>query len=246
MKLHNREIPKVKVISNSSSANNGTTITIYAYNNNTMDKFTHSILKDYIYWFTKFGSIELWFNVIVNKDVILKLKGLDRNELELLSFGHPFPKESDNINSLFDTYVVNAPDYYCKRLIKSGTLRLRPDIQYHAIFSIEGNRIKHGYNEMVRHGGYQAPSGAYTVQERYGLWICKDFIPIQRANHWIPGKGYEYTKLHAFINCQSLRLTANRGSIDNTPVEILNDLHELVNNIYNSIIASDYWHEMDW
>lgn len=36
----------------------GTNICIYGYNNNRRDKFTHEQLKDYILWFTKFGSVE--------------------------------------------------------------------------------------------------------------------------------------------------------------------------------------------
>ncbi|MBZ0264107.1 hypothetical protein K8I28_05520, partial [bacterium] len=221
-------------------------ISIYGYNNNSMELFTHSVIKDYVLWFTKHGSIEREFNVFDNSDVNLLLKGLDSSESESITHGHIFPPESNNINELFSEYIVKAPDYYCKRVINRGQLKNRPDIHYDAIFSIEGNRVKHGYNDMVRRGGYQAPVGAYTVQERYGLWICKDYIPIQRVNEWIPGKGYEYTKLHAFINCQNLSLTANRGSIDNTPSEILKDLKNAVKNIYEKIIGSDEWSEMEW
>ena len=35
-------------------------------------------------------------------------------------------------------------------------------------------------------------------------------MPIQRKNEWIAVKGEEYTKFHAFINCQGVSLTANR------------------------------------
>ena len=99
---------------------------------------------------------------------------------------------------------------------------------------------------MLRRSGYSAPRGAYTIQERYGLWLTKDFIPIQRKNEWITYKGYEYTKFHAFFNCQSLRLTANRGSVENTPSEILQDIQEEVKRIYNEITQSDEWAAMEW
>ena len=71
-----------------------------------------------------------------------------------------------------------------------------------------------------------------------GIWVCKDFMPIKRVNEWITSKGTEYTKLHAFINCQGLRLTANRGSFENTPSEIQQDLREAVREIYDGIIKS--------
>ena len=99
---------------------------------------------------------------------------------------------------------------------------------------------------MLRRPGYSAPGGAYTIQERYGLWLCKDRIPIQRKNEWITFKGSEYTKFHAFFNCQDLRLTANRGSIDNTPSEILQDIKNEVKKIYDDIVKGDEWTAMEW
>jgi len=32
-------------------------------------------------------------------------------------------------------------------------------------------------------------TGRYRVADRYGLWLCKDYIPIQRINDWIIGFG---------------------------------------------------------
>ena len=99
---------------------------------------------------------------------------------------------------------------------------------------------------MLRRSGYVAPAGAYTIQDRYGLWLCKDHIPIQRKNEWINTKGSEYTKMHAFINCQSLNLTANRGSIENTPTEIIQDIEDVVKNIYQEIVQSEEWLQLDY
>ena len=92
-----------------------------------------------------------------------------------------------------------------------------PEIKYQAVFYVEGTKVKYEYNPMIRRSGYTAPEGSYTIQDRYGIWVCKDFMPIKRVNEWITSKGTEYTKLHAFINCQGLRLPANRGSFENTP-----------------------------
>lgn len=116
-----------------------------------------------------------------------------------------------------------------------------PKIKYQAVFYIEGTKVKYGYNPMIRRSGHTAPEGSYTVQDRYGIWICKDFMPIQRKNEWITSKRSEYTKFHAFINCQGLRLTANRGSIENTPSETLHDLKDVVKEIYDDIVQSDDW-----
>ncbi len=224
----------------------GTKITIRGFNNNQGTVFTHDRLRDYIKWFTKFGSCERIFGHKLHSEKLVYLKGLDVNELEKIEFGHYFPEESRPIAELFSLHVVKAPDYYCKRIIRQGTLSRYPAMHYDAVFYIEGNRVKQGYNTMLRRQGYTPPKGGYTVQERYGIWLCKDYIPIERKNEWIASKGSEFTKFHAFFNCQNLSLTANRGSTANTMPDILSDIRSEVQRIYEEIVASDYWRDIDW
>lgn len=245
--LFNQHIPQVDVgVEQVEGAKSGTKICIYGYNNDRRDKFTHEQLKDYILWFTKMGSVEAEFGIEKNKDVKLKFKGVDQDDFEELSYGHVFPNESKKVAELFDEHMVDAPKWYCKKIVKTGSLKNLPEIKYQAVFYVEGTRVKYEYNPMIRRSGYTAPEGSYTIQDRYGVWVCKDFMPIKRVNEWIASKGSEYTKLHAFINCQGLRLTANRGSFENTPSEIQQDLREAVREIYDSIIQSDDWGELEW
>lgn len=244
--LFNQKIPQVDVsVEEALQEEKGTIINIYGYNNNRRDKFTHEQLKDYILWFTKIGSVEAVFDINRNSDIKLQFKGVDHDQFEELKYGHYFPQESKKVSELFEEYMVDAPKWYCKKIIKVGSLKNMPEIKYQAIFSIEGTKVKYGYNPMIRRSGHTAPEGSYTVQDRYGIWICKDFMPIQRKNEWITSKS-EYTKLHAFVNCQGLRLTANRGSIENTPSEILQDLKDAVKEIYDNIVQSDDWSDLEW
>lgn len=243
-KLYDRKIP-IAVVSENSDFIKGTKITIFGYNNNRRDRFTHQILKDYIGWFTKHGAVENQF-IEFKTTVSLRLRGLGRDDYEDIPQGHYFPEDSKDINKLFEQYLVKAPDYYSKKIVRTGTLKNFPEVRFNAIFCLEGKYTKYSYNEMLRRPGYSAPKGAYTIQERYGLWMCKDFIPIQRKNEWITFKGSEYTKFHAFTNCQDFRLTANRGSIDNTPSEILQDIQAEVRKIYEEIIKGDEWTSMEW
>lgn len=246
-KLHDRQIPVVNVREEViETRTSGTTVTIYGYNNNRRERFTHARLRDHILWFTKFGSIEGQFKIESLENVKLRLKGLDQSDFETLTFGHPFPAESPNVNALFDAHTVQAPTYYCRRAFFIGCLPNHPEVKYHAVFSVEGRRVKYDCNPMLRRPGYNAPEGAYTVQDRYGLWLCKDFIPIQRKNEWITTKGSEFTKLHAFVNCQALKLTANRGSVENTAAEILQDLETVVRRCYQSITESDEWLQLNY
>jgi len=182
-KLFDREIPSVSATEESTPEKlSGTIVLIKGYNNNRRESFTHEIIRDFVIWFTKFGSVEAPFGIDQHKDVQLLLKGLNRDEPEELTYGHYFPENSANMTRLFEEHLVDAPKYYCKRIIKNGKLKNFPEIKYQAIFAIEGNKVKQDCNPMLRRQGYIAPDGSYTVQERYGLWLCKDFIPIQRAN----------------------------------------------------------------
>lgn len=246
-RLFGRELPDVSVEEQPvESEPNGTVITVKGYNGNRRERFTHEILKDYIHWFTKMASFELQFGQFKHQNFAVQLKGLNRKELEVIPFGHPFPEESAGISQLFDKHLVDAPDYYCKRILKSGQLPNHPEVGYEAIFSIEGNKVKQEQNPMLRRRGYQAPPGAYTVQERYGIWLCKDYIPIQRANEWISVRGTEYTRFHAFFNCQDFKLTANRGSVNNTPSQLLKDIEQTIRDVFESITNSDDWRDIEW
>jgi hypothetical protein len=246
-KLFDREVPTVEITqSDAPEMQSRTKIVIRGYNNNRRERFTQEILRDYIHWFTKTGSFEHLFPDVDQRPLDVFLKGLNQKQPEKLIPGHPFPAESEDINSLFETHLVNAPNHYCKQIKKSGQLPNHPEIMWHAVFSIEGNRVKLDSNPMLRRQGYQAPLGAYTVQERYGLWVCKDFIPVQRMNEWITIKGSEYTRFHAFINCQELRLTANRGSVNNTPIEYLKDLEEVAKDLFDAVTNSDEWRDIEW
>lgn len=245
--LFDNKIPSVEVEEESTDdLNSGTKIIIYGYNENRRDKFTHAQLKDYVIWFTKFGAVEQCFDINENADAKLLLKGVDADRYEEISFGHVFPAESVSVNKLFDEYLVDAPKWYCKRIVRVKSLKNFPEIKFQAVFYVEGTKVKYSYNPMIRKKGYSAPEGAYTVQDRYGIWLCKDYMPIQRKNEWISQKGSEYTKLHAFVNCQALRLTANRGSIENTPSEILQDLRDAIREIYEEIVQGDDWSDLEW
>ena len=244
--LYDGDIPIVRWSATPDNGPSYTRIVITGYNNNRRNLFTHEILRDHILWFTKFGSIERQFGHDRYDGVELVLQGLNRSEPQTLTFGHVFPDPSPDIHVLFEEHLVDAPHLYCERVVRKGHLSTFPEIEYQAVFFIDGRWVKYQYNPMLRRRGYSAPEGAYLVQERYGLWLCKDFIPIQRKNEWITTKGSEYTKLHAFVNCQHLHLTANRGSADNTPAEYLQALEGEVRKLYEEIIAGDTWHDMRW
>lgn len=236
-------------ISDCPSSHHGTMIQIIGYASDDSSQFAHHRMRDYIEWFTKFGSVENQFfgnphNVPQSTLSIIKLGGVDRfDNPEQIFFGHPFPKQTKDLNSLFNSYLQEAPKHYCKRIIRKGTLPHYPEYAWHAVISLEGDTVKNDFNPCL---GKKKSTGLYNVQERYGIWLCKDFVPIQRKNEWIVTKGSEFTRYHAFFNCQAFTLTANRGSVESTDTNIMQDIEHVIKQLRIDIENSPEWENWDW
>jgi len=209
----------------------GTEITITGYNDNERSRFIRDVAKDYLVWFTKIGSIEQVFGTTLLANFKVSLKCLDQDDFEEVPFGHPFPAESSDINRLFEQKGAAAADYYVKRYVwRNQRLIDHPEATFDAVISVEGDEIKRSYNPMIRDRP-RLETGRYRVSDRYGIWLCKDHIPVVRVNEWITGFGSgsnAFVLLHGFVNCQSLKLTANRGDIANTDPKILEELKSAV------------------
>jgi hypothetical protein len=208
----------------------GTEIKITGYNDNERSRFRQDVIRDYLRWFTKLGSIERVFGHHGLAPFTVSLQAIG-SEPELLTFGHPFPEETTDIHKLFDELGPQAADHYVKRFVhKSEQLPNHPEITFDMVVSVEGDDAKRQYNSMIRERR-QKDTGKYRVADRYGLWLCKDYVPIERVNDWITGFGSgsnAFVLLHGFVNCQDLKLTANRKSIANTDARVLEDLRVAV------------------
>lgn len=234
----NAHEPRVRRIKNFQD-HTGTDIHVIRYNQNQRSRFVQDEVKDYIYWFTKFGSVESQFGHEKLKNFRIFLKSLDSQDFEELEFGHPFPPENFEIEKLFANHGASAASLYVKQFLwKQERLEKLPEVTFDVVLSVEGDTAKRTYNPQIR--DRRRKGGQYRVGDRYGLWLCKDHIPIQRVNDWIPGFGSgsnAFTLLHGFINCQHLKLTANRGSIANTEPEILEELKLATNKLVQEVDA---------
>lgn len=239
-KLNNREIHIPKVREVDTEFPQGTSIRIEGYNSNQRSQYKQDIIKDYLYWKTVLGTVETEFkDRTIDRIIEVKLKALDwDDEAELLPMGHKFAKERTNVDALWDDYSENAVDYYAKKYIYSRlTLPSFPEVKYDVVIYVEGDAAKREYNPMIRERK-NTKSGTYKVSDRYGIWLCKDFVPIQRVNEWVTGFGTgsnSVVMLHGFVNCQKLKLTANRGSFANTDANIMKELRESIDKILNEI-----------
>lgn len=215
----------------------GTFIRVEDYNKSERSAFVQDIVKDYLLWFTKVGSIEKIFGVDRLASFKVFLKCLGTNDFEEIPFGHIFPEPNSDIQKLFDAFTSEAGDWFCKRYLKKASLQELPDVAFEAVISVEGDRVKRSYNPMIRER-IGKDSRKYKVADRYGVWLCKDFIPIQQVNEWISGFGTgsnSFVLLHGFVNCQTLKLTANRGSIANTDPKVTAELQKTVQGLIAEI-----------
>lgn len=267
-KLFENEIPKANIETISSerlmqirlewgfgglSSENGTMIRVHEYHDNDKIGLEHAAVKDYVIWFTRWGSWEPKLSTVaeINRpevDSMLKcklfLRGLGKIEPadqdELLPFGHVFPSADCT-----DTRELRAKDDVdpLKWFVRTWAfndvpLKQNPDKRIDFIFALEGEAARREYNEMLRRQGRPRQPGDYLSEDRYGLWLGKDFVPVQRFNSWV-AQHSEYTRMHAFVNCQDLSLTANRGSVENSEQALIADIGGTVENLFESEIKSD-------
>lgn len=234
-KLHQARIRQIPPYQD----HDGTVIRIFGYNQNQRAEFVQAIVKDYICWFTKFGSVEAVFGPSSLAGFKIDLKCLDADQFETLTFGHPFPEENSEINELFEQHGSNAASLFVKRYFKRDRLEKLPEVTFDMVVSVEGDAAKRSYNQQIRERR-RKETGRYKVSDRYGLWLCKDFIPVERVNEWIVGFGTgsnAFTLLHGFVNCQRLKLTANRGSVGNTDPSVVEELKRTVQAFLDEIDA---------
>jgi hypothetical protein len=218
-----------------------TEVTIRGYHTRTNEDFRHETLKDYIQWFTKFGSVELELEIEGNKDKVIELQGLGKSEPELLQFGHSFPSISNNINKLQKQYKDTWTKFYVNKWVfPSVPIEGHPASSIDVVFYLEGDSAKKAHNLMLTRQGRPRERWHYGVSERYGLYVCRDYIPLppsQRVNEWLTVTS-EWTLYHAFVNCQDFELTANRGSVGNTDRSFLTKVRETVEKLFKTQIKA--------
>ena len=182
--LQRREVPKVVCESKEfADEKQGSQVRIFGYNSNTQAGFSHNEIKDYIYWFAKFGSPELEVEKETYKDVKIQLKGLGVPEFEELDFGHRFAEVNTDIRALRSKDKISPLDYYVARwAFNDAQVIGKPGCTIDFVFYIEGDKAKREYNKMIHEKWQVWKPGEYDVGDRYGLWLCKDHIPIQHES----------------------------------------------------------------
>ena len=233
-------------------ADSGTSIRVTGYHQNSKSGLEHDHLRDYILWFTRWGSWEPKLRAVTRttSDAVqdlssceLSLRGLGRDDYENLPYGHVFPAtDCIDLRQLRAKDDVDPLKHYVRTwAFASEPLRKNPEKKIDFLFAIEGEAARREYNDMLRRQGKPRRLGDYLSEERYGLWLGSDFVAVQRFSAWVSERS-EYTRMHAFVNSDDLALTANRGSVENTSQELLSDIEGTVRAIFAERIeeTADY------
>jgi len=229
----------------------------------TMFKLNHKNLRDYSKWYTVFGTIRTLFdeelkergiklyinglnmlsfknefNNLEKIDPIPKFEIINNIEYEILELGHTFPDERYMESSMknYAKEIHSTKPYYeyYSRMIINEEVSCTNNMNFRLIVNIEGYETKRRYDVLLTKRGKPRTDITHTDSERYGIWACKGGIPVERVDEWLEGGKGGYTFMHAFIDCDDLNLTANRGSIQNSGIEKI----EIIKNELNQIFSN--------
>ncbi len=152
-------------------------------------------LTKYLQWYTVLGSFGQYFNSPRKMDV--ELKPTDSPVPVTLNYGFKFPDEQTDID--------NGLESVCK-LFEPETINCgQTEDGKQVTIEIIGALLGDVHRNIV--------PNTYT---HMGLWLCKDYIRIERNNGLLESvfKGqYYYRSMLIFANCQQFDLTANRNNI---------------------------------
>ncbi len=93
-----------------------------------------------------------------------------------------------------------------------------------AIVRVEGRRRQY---ETYPEASWQGHPGLYSFEERFGLWLCRDYVPVAHRNdllrialeraskHRLKFDLGRFRNWQVFVNDQNLKLTSNRNDFSN-------------------------------
>jgi hypothetical protein len=178
-----------------------------------------------------------------------------------IPFGHPFPDSGtvkidpnerledviEQIKGMPYDDMVGRLEEAKKRhwlyIIEVGTLKDIPDVNWQAIISVEGEYTKQLYNPFLRKR-QSSSKFSYKAEDRYGLWMCKDFFCVQRANDIameVLGKEGQRTRFQILLNCQDLGTNMDRNSVGNTDANISKGIRDVAKDLVKRMIEDDSW-----
>jgi hypothetical protein len=239
------KVPQYKVY-NRDDLENGTEIIISGYVVDNPEKyFNYYNLKDYILWFTAGGNFK---NIFANY-LILQSKVKDMNKSPKIHIKDEILDKQCQMTGVhqFTPPNENPREDVNSKKYKRSVNYCRAFGPFHKETTING--------EYVSLQMYGTISGvncrkkicklkqSETYKSRFGLYLCKDFIPFEKANFLLGDE--QYYHYHLLVNSQNFELTADRNSIsnmDNIKVKwIFSQIEEIFRESIKPIAEKEYF-----
>jgi hypothetical protein len=208
----------------------GTTIRLIEFTPNSerlIPAFNFTPLENYIRWFTIFGSFEHEVNPASTADRMeLFVKATNETTEKPITFGHNLPTADCTDFKKLKDLDARRPTNYFSKMFKRPKYVTPQGYELDMFALIEGPRVRAERDTCIKR---QRAGGLYREDERYGIWLCKDYIPVDYGYHqeWsddpqFPGiADLDLTRALIFVNCQDFSVTANRNSVGNSPDPLL-------------------------
>ncbi len=241
VRVYNKELPAPAIYSAAgaeekareynliSPVGRGTRIRLIDYTPNShrlIDDFQQAKIENYLRWFTIYGSFE---HVVKNQKPLpplrLFVQGTDRASPSEIMFGHAWPEQDCiDIKAMKQKDERRPFNYFCKTF-RAKDYAVSGGFRIDIAVLVEGARGRAERDSAIRRKGRQ--NALYREEERYGLWLCKDYLPVQMETDGLGGEVRalldieDSSRALIFVNCQDFALTANRGSVGNSSKDLL-------------------------
>ena len=215
-KLQKNIVPEYVIQELESDGKRGTRVVITSYKADSPENFFNlESIKDYIQWFTIGGSFR---NIFANKvnvkkqinniDIVPQIIIEDRinEKSELISGIHQFEEPNENIRLYNSTDVLYTSDDYARTFgpyIRETNIK-GEYVSVQTYGTISGKNAKRKICSLNTEQEYKS---------RFGLYLCKDFIPCVKMDELLDTDDYYH--YHIVANSQNFKLTSDRNNISN-------------------------------
>lgn len=194
-----------------------------------IDEFKRDNIENYIRWFTIYGSFEhVVRGTAMQAPIRLLLQATDQKMPTEVPFGHPWPDSDNTELRALKARDQRRPFNYFRKRFHSADRPIAEGYRIDIAALFEGKSARLERDRCIRR---QGAGGLYLEEQRYGIWLCKNHIPIEKAEPLPPEATAIFTVLEphrAFIlvNCDDFKLTANRGSVGNSQAALLDAVRQ--------------------
>ena len=215
-KLQKNIVPEYVIQELESDGKRGTKVVITSYKADSPENFFNlESIKDYIQWFTIGGSFRNIFanrvNVkkqINNIDIVPQIIIEDRinEKSELISGIHQFEEPNENIRLCNSTDILYTSDDYARTFgpyIRETNIK-GEYVSVQIYGTVSGVNAKRKICSLNTEQEYKS---------RFGLYLCKDFIPCVKMDELLDTDDYYH--YHIVANSQNFKLTSDRNNISN-------------------------------